>query len=132
MGLSQFEVRVAVSEQPLTAQSECGCHLPLPRTMLRWTRRKRHHNTYVNLYKCGPSVMTRDYEELSPQPAELQELLLDHRARHTTNNHPLLDIGLSQGTPQHSVLGLPHPTTTGYPPKVVSPAGRRASHAAFA
>ncbi|KAG7313456.1 hypothetical protein JYU34_000581 [Plutella xylostella] len=40
----------------------------------------------------------------------------------SANNHPLLDIGHSQGAPQHSVLGLPHPTTTGYPPKVVSPA----------
>lgn len=25
-------------------------------------------------------------EELSPQPAELQELLLDHRARHTSTS----------------------------------------------
>ncbi|CAG9133945.1 unnamed protein product [Plutella xylostella] len=29
-----------------------------------------------------------------------------------TNNHPLLDKGLYQGAPQHSVFGLPHPTTT--------------------
>ncbi|CAG9120121.1 unnamed protein product [Plutella xylostella] len=33
-------------------------------------------------------------------------------------NNPLLDIGLSQGAPQHSALGAPHSATTGYPPKV--------------
>ncbi|CAG9134319.1 unnamed protein product [Plutella xylostella] len=48
----------------------------------------------------------------------------------SANNHPLLDIGLSQGAPQHSVLGLPHPTTTRHPPKVpVSSAGASAAAA---
>ncbi|CAG9136950.1 unnamed protein product, partial [Plutella xylostella] len=35
----------------------------------------------------------------------------------------VIDVRLV-GAPQHSVLGLPRPTTTGYPPKVVSPADK--------
>lgn len=35
---------------------------------------------------------------------------------------------LSQGAPEHSVLGFPHPTTTGHLSKVVDSAGQRASH----
>ncbi|CAG9118764.1 unnamed protein product [Plutella xylostella] len=61
-----------------------------------------------------------DDESLSSVKSQAQA----NTPRPRANNHPLLDIGISQGAPQHSVLGLPHPTTTGYPPKVVTPRPR--------
>ncbi|CAH2102499.1 unnamed protein product [Euphydryas editha] len=45
---------------------------------------------------------------------------------------PLLDVGLPKLAPDIPAFRNPHPANTGNPAKIVGPAGRRASHTAFA